>query len=237
MTSHSHSHAHPPPHSHPHTDKEGEDAEKTRIKRLAMFLEAHFGEVELHMPEEAAEPELGEDSHEPSLLVQLDEADALVNLVSMVRGRPRALRRIDADRSLCTQTVTSTNEALRKRVEAVLDMAVATISSLSESFTSGVALTSEEAPVDLAVKDKTSASPALPGPERMDAQATSSEPPPGEDIPVNEAQGEQEPETHEAAVANRKHPIAEGEGDAEGEGEGEGGDEESDSGWDLQVHD
>lgn len=217
MTSHSHSHAHPPPHSHPHTDKEGEDAEKTRIKRLAMFLEAHFGEVELHMPEEAAEPELGEDSHEPSLLVQLDEADALVNLVSM--------------------TVTSTNEALRKRVEAVLDMAVATISSLSESFTSGVALTSEEAPVDLAVKDKTSASPALPGPERMDAQATSSEPPPGEDIPVNEAQGEQEPETHEAAVANRKHPIAEGEGDAEGEGEGEGGDEESDSGWDLQVHD
>lgn len=51
-----------------------------------MFLEAHFGEVELHMPEEADEPEQGEDSHEPSLLVRLDEADALINLVSMVRS-------------------------------------------------------------------------------------------------------------------------------------------------------
>jgi len=49
-----------------------------------MFLEAHFGEVELHMPEEQEEPEQGEDSHEPSLLVHLDESDALVNIVSLV---------------------------------------------------------------------------------------------------------------------------------------------------------
>jgi len=44
-----------------------------------------------------------------------------------------------------TQTVTSSNEALKKRVEAVLDMAVTTISSLSEAFTSGTPLASEDA--------------------------------------------------------------------------------------------
>ena len=87
MTSHPHSHAHShtPPHSHPHADADGPDAELTRIHWLAKFLEAHFGEVELHMPEEAVEPEQGEASHEPALLVRLDEADALVSLVSMVR--------------------------------------------------------------------------------------------------------------------------------------------------------
>ncbi|PSS37824.1 hypothetical protein PHLCEN_2v292 [Hermanssonia centrifuga] len=123
--SHSHSHSHAPEHPHPHADIEGESAVVTRIHRLAMFLEAHFGEVELHMPEETGEVEQGEDSHEPSLLVRLDEADALVNLLSL--------------------TVTSTNEALQKRVETVLDMALATVSSLNESFTSGEPLTSEEA--------------------------------------------------------------------------------------------
>ena len=55
-----------------------------RIQRLAMFLEAHFGEVELHMPEDAMEQEQGEDPREPALLVRLDEADALINLMSMV---------------------------------------------------------------------------------------------------------------------------------------------------------
>lgn len=59
-----------------------------RIQRLAMFLEAHFGEVELHMPEAAEddqEQEQGEDDHEPSLLVRLDEADARIHLLSLVR--------------------------------------------------------------------------------------------------------------------------------------------------------
>jgi cleavage and polyadenylation specificity factor subunit 3 len=58
----------------------------TRIKRLAWFLEAHFGEVELHMPEESQEElEQGEDDNEPSLLVRLDDAIAQINLVSLVR--------------------------------------------------------------------------------------------------------------------------------------------------------
>jgi len=56
-----------------------------RIQRLAMFLEAHFGEVELHMPEDTEELEQGEDQqHDPSLVVRLDEADAMINLLTLV---------------------------------------------------------------------------------------------------------------------------------------------------------
>jgi len=51
-----------------------------------MFLEAHFGEVELHMPDATEdEAELDEEArHDPSLLVQLDDADAQINLVTLV---------------------------------------------------------------------------------------------------------------------------------------------------------
>ena len=109
-----------------------------RIQRLGLFLEAHFGEVEYHMPDEEQEAEEeGLTSHgEPSFLIQLDDAEARINLLSMVRLSlfvtyffPR----------LChdAQTVESSSEALRRRVEAVLEMAVSTVSSLSESFESG----------------------------------------------------------------------------------------------------
>ena len=54
-----------------------------RIQRLAMFLEAHFGEVEFHMPDTAPEEE-PEEPPQPALLVRLDEADALINLMIMV---------------------------------------------------------------------------------------------------------------------------------------------------------
>ncbi|KAF7376126.1 hypothetical protein MSAN_00027500 [Mycena sanguinolenta] len=114
LTSQPHSHSKLDPHSHPHADRE--DA-VTRIKRLAWFLEAHFGEVELHMPDESQEePEQGEDDNEPSLLVRLDEAIAQINLVSL--------------------TVNSSNEALKRRVEVVLDMAVTTVGSLQQAFVS-----------------------------------------------------------------------------------------------------
>ncbi|OBZ68081.1 Endoribonuclease YSH1 [Grifola frondosa] len=137
---HSHVHSHAPEHPHPHSDTHGEDEnpQMIRIQRLAWFLEAHFGEAELHMPEETDEPEQGEDSHEPSLLVRLDEADALINLLSM--------------------TVTSTNEALKKRVEAVLDMALSTVSSLNEAFTSGIPMSTEETIAEV-VKEKSSSAP------------------------------------------------------------------------------
>jgi hypothetical protein len=59
----------------------------TRVQRLAIFLEAHFGEVEFHQPDETGseEREAGERSdEEPSLLVRLDEADARIDLMSLV---------------------------------------------------------------------------------------------------------------------------------------------------------
>ena len=48
--------------------------------------------------------------------------------------------------SLVTQAVSSSNETLRKRVVAVLDIALSTVSSLTESFTSGVSVPEEVTP-------------------------------------------------------------------------------------------
>ncbi|KZT29191.1 Metallo-hydrolase/oxidoreductase [Neolentinus lepideus HHB14362 ss-1] len=118
---------HPHSHSHPHADADDEHANVTRIQRLAMFLEAHFGDVELHMPDEPGPvpDEDGEDGDgDASLLVRLDEADARINLVTM--------------------TVSSTHDVLRKRVESVLEMALSTVGSLTETFVSGAPLSSEE---------------------------------------------------------------------------------------------
>ena len=83
-TPHSHDHSddtHPPDHHHPHAEPEADDSSVTRISRLAMFLEAHFGDVEFHMPdvdkEKEVEKEKGEDEEEaesandPSFLVEL----------------------------------------------------------------------------------------------------------------------------------------------------------------------
>ncbi|KAJ7578455.1 beta-lactamase-like protein [Mycena floridula] len=123
LTSNSHSHS-TKGHAHPHADsfEDPDVAGRTRIRRLAMFLEAHFGDVELHMPEESEVQE--EADNEPSLLVQLDEADARINLVSL--------------------TVTSSSETFKKRVEAVLEMAVTTIGSLNEIFTSTTSAWNDE---------------------------------------------------------------------------------------------
>jgi len=109
-----------------------------RIQRLGLFLEAHFGEVEYHMPDEDSETEEEEltSRGEPSFLIQLDDAEARINLLSMVRP---SLFISHFFTHLChdAQTVDSSSEALRRRVEAVLEMAVSTVSSLSESFASG----------------------------------------------------------------------------------------------------
>ncbi|KAK0212026.1 beta-lactamase-like protein [Armillaria fumosa] len=122
LTSHGDSHPHPDPHEHLHADP-GSDlntASMKRIEHLIMFLEAYFGKVESYMPEKTYEEARGVNGpgNEPLLLVQLDGADARINLVSMI--------------------VISSNEALRKRVEDVLDMAVTTVSSLMESFSSTI---------------------------------------------------------------------------------------------------
>ncbi|KAG6819124.1 endoribonuclease ysh1 [Arthromyces matolae] len=119
LTTQPHSHSHSPhSHVHPHADVE-DPSPFVRIQRLVMFLEAHFGKVELHMPDHDAmdHDEQGEESNDPWLIVRLDEADAQINLLTL--------------------EVSSLNEPLRKRVEAVLDMAVTTVTSLAESFTPG----------------------------------------------------------------------------------------------------
>lgn len=76
------------PHSHAHAHVDG-SANMKRIQRLIMFLEAHFGSVELHMPDEDEEPNQDDmninRSQEPSLLVFLDNAVARIQLMSMVR--------------------------------------------------------------------------------------------------------------------------------------------------------
>jgi cleavage and polyadenylation specificity factor subunit 3 len=58
-----------------------------RIQRLGMFLEAHFGEVEYHMPDKEMENEQegATPDGEPSFLIQLDDAEARIKLLSMVR--------------------------------------------------------------------------------------------------------------------------------------------------------
>lgn len=57
-----------------------------RVQRLTMFLESHFGEVHMSVPEPEKSREDGQDEEvpEPVLLIRLDEADALVHLKSMV---------------------------------------------------------------------------------------------------------------------------------------------------------
>jgi len=109
LTTNAHSHSH----SHPHADSEDESSSVTRIQRLGMFLEAHFGDVELHMPEINPD-EPTEDGGEPSFWVRLDDSHAQISLISM--------------------NVISSDATLKKRVEAVLDMALTTVSSLTESF-------------------------------------------------------------------------------------------------------
>lgn len=126
LTSQQHSHTH-----HPHSDHHEGDQSITRIQRIAWFLDAHFGDVELHMPEEGGEQEQDQDQSEksqPALIVRMDdsgESDAYINLVTLAVSCP-----IDN---------------VRKRVEAVLDMAITTVSSLTESFATGVSVPPEDA--------------------------------------------------------------------------------------------
>lgn len=82
MTTKPHNHDH----SHPHADVDDKTAQNKRIQRLAMFLEAHFGDVELHMPD-PDEMEDPDEDQDPGLLVRFDEADAFINLVNLASTR------------------------------------------------------------------------------------------------------------------------------------------------------
>jgi cleavage and polyadenylation specificity factor subunit 3 len=71
-------------HQHVHADTDAEEAGMEKIRRLAMFLEAHFGDVGLYMSE--LEGEGGPDEQGPTFAINLDDAEALIHLDTMVRG-------------------------------------------------------------------------------------------------------------------------------------------------------
>ena len=80
VTSNAHNHVHE--HAHPHADSE---SDSERVDRLVIFLETHFGEVHIGVPEPEKGHEDGQDEGpEQALLIRLDEADAIVHLKSMV---------------------------------------------------------------------------------------------------------------------------------------------------------
>lgn len=110
-------------HRHPHATTVYEEFAELRIQRLAMFLESHFGDIELHSTVDETPVKQEETGHvlDPHILIRVDGYEASIDL--------------------STLTVSSTYEALKKRVESVLDMAFATISNLAESYTSGVSET------------------------------------------------------------------------------------------------
>jgi cleavage and polyadenylation specificity factor subunit 3 len=86
VTTQPHNHVHD--HSHPHADPESESAFSARIRRLCLFLEAHFGDdqVEVHYPSDETD-HMDDGPQSPFMLVQLDEADARIDLTDMVRHR------------------------------------------------------------------------------------------------------------------------------------------------------
>ena len=84
VTTHPHSHSPEERKIHPHGDQSGGAATTKQLRGLALFFEAHFGEVELHMPETNTEEPRTDEGAEPLLLVTVDDSIAEINLVSMV---------------------------------------------------------------------------------------------------------------------------------------------------------
>ncbi|KIJ49699.1 hypothetical protein M422DRAFT_160678 [Sphaerobolus stellatus SS14] len=123
---------HPHKHHHPHANAAEEDLTASKTEHLLMFLTSHFGDVKLsagdedvEMHDEKAERDQLENGEEhylsgPRILINVDGAEATIDLL--------------------TSKVSSSQDSLKKRVEAVLDMSLATVSSLSESYTSGISL-------------------------------------------------------------------------------------------------
>uniref|UniRef100_A0A0W0FGU9 Pre-mRNA 3'-end-processing endonuclease polyadenylation factor C-term domain-containing protein n=1 Tax=Moniliophthora roreri TaxID=221103 RepID=A0A0W0FGU9_MONRR len=109
VTNHLHSHSH----SHPHADNANETS---LVPKIGMFLEAHFGfeALEYHEPDLTDEDEQGEEERYPAFVVTLPEGSASVNLNTLA--------------------VSSVNETLKKRLEVVVNLAVTTVTSLSQAF-------------------------------------------------------------------------------------------------------
>jgi cleavage and polyadenylation specificity factor subunit 3 len=76
----------PHAHRHPHALGADEDITSSRIQRLSMFLESHFGDVELHTGRHLhAVPEHDEGlSSGPRLVVNVDGTEAIIDLLTLV---------------------------------------------------------------------------------------------------------------------------------------------------------
>ncbi|KAF8520382.1 beta-lactamase-like protein [Hysterangium stoloniferum] len=108
----------PQKHRHPHATG-NEDSISSRVQSLAMFLESHFGDIELHGDTNSSDSSL----QEPGpcwIVIRVDGVEASIDLMTL--------------------SVVSSQESLKKRVETVVDMALATISSLGESYSLGAPL-------------------------------------------------------------------------------------------------
>ncbi|KAI0633433.1 mRNA 3'-end-processing protein YSH1 [Trametes polyzona] len=216
LTTGSHTHSHAPKHAHPHADVTDP---VTRIQRLAWFLEEHFDSVELHMPDEAEQEEASEKEREPSLLVQIYEGEAVINLRTM--------------------TVTSTSKSLRKRVEAVLDMAASTVSSLSEAFTAGAPLHLDDSAQPGGDGERSASSPLPPIAEHAEENGRAQGSNAG-DASMNEA-GEKPHEPgpqHDAAETIQPNGAESAGPDKQAGNADEGGDDEDEDDDDavLEVH-
>lgn len=76
-----------------------------RVQRLAMFLDAHFGDIELYIPEdsESKPDEEVEGQDIPGIVVRLDDADAFIDLSTMVSSYTlsNVYENIELKRSCC----------------------------------------------------------------------------------------------------------------------------------------
>jgi hypothetical protein len=76
------------PHSHSHADDDDEERkEQSRYLRLASFLESHFGEAEIYLPDPDNKDtkDLSEEERDgPAIIVKVDELVARVNLDDLV---------------------------------------------------------------------------------------------------------------------------------------------------------
>ncbi|KAK1927405.1 putative cleavage and polyadenylation specificity factor [Papiliotrema laurentii] len=111
LTSNPHPHSHSHSHSHSHAEPDGPADSLVSgddIERLRLFLTAHFGQVDKPSNENDDSDDL------LALEIKVDNLTARLDLISM--------------------RVESENEALKRRVEGVLEMALATMTPLSLAF-------------------------------------------------------------------------------------------------------
>ncbi|EUC54919.1 YSH1-component of pre-mRNA polyadenylation factor PF I, related protein [Rhizoctonia solani AG-3 Rhs1AP] len=160
LTSHPHSH----PHSHDTATTDPDKHAAERLQHIVEFLEAHFGDVEFVDPSQqrdidmTGQTEETRNEVEPELKLEIDDAkldqmdeetkdvsmtgddeyqeDSKHNNVPIPMG-PHLLVKIDkyeARVSIPSMAVLCNYEPLRRRTNAVLEMAIATIDTLADSY-------------------------------------------------------------------------------------------------------